>query len=379
MAWLAAVATLASVGYSAYSASQQQTYTPSTTGSREVSDAQARMLPIQRALAAAEQSGGKVDLPPELLGTHSEQQQFVKVPVGPKNKHGQGYEEVPYVASEWESGGKYNPNGGIDPLIYNKAVDVPDKSSLDFAGYGTADIEGKLARQNADTAIALGEKYGVDFAKEATKEAEQADPEGTAARKMEYQLIQDQINKPKPVNPLSTGLESQIDSQLKAGSGLDPMSRDLLEQAVAKSNAARGDRSNAGDIAQSMSTGMEGQARREAGATKSQGFLSSGTSPADIEYRRSQQNLANLGAFTSGQTPESQFSNLSGAGQGAAPQVNGQQLPSMPNNASQVGGQYGVQAYQAQLNQAQNGTSPWLAGLSTLLSGVSSAAKSGGG
>jgi hypothetical protein len=252
---------------------------------------------------------------------------------------------------------------------------VPETTKpVDFTGYGTADVEGKLAQQYAEMQKQLGAKYGTQFAEEARREQELADPQGTAARKMEYDLIQKELSNPQPINPLSSTLESQIDAQLKAGAGLDPMSKDLLDQSVARANADRAGGVQAGDVATSMMTGAEGEARRQAAINKGQAFVSSGSSPADIEYRREQQNLANLSSFVQGRTPESQFQQLSGASQGATPFVAAQQAPTMPGGASQTGGAYSVAAYNAKLQQASQ-PNPWLAGVSSLLSSVGSTAK----
>lgn len=376
----AAAVSLASVGYAA---AQGAPKIPSTgSASRQIAEAQAAALPGQRALAAAEAQGrqGTVHVPrgPQTV-------QFVHIPASYDTTPG-SYDptspffnlfgddkttrSVRYNPADWQEGGKYYGKfPGYDPSkhIYSKKVNVPaHDQTYDFSGYGTADIQGRLARQMADIQTELGRKYGVDFAKEAAHEAELADPEGTAARKQEFKMIEDQIKNPPPINPLSQALESGIRDQLKAGSGLDDISRSLLDDAVTRANAERGGSTQAGDVATSMSTGAEGQARREAGIAKSQAFLSSGSTPEDIAYRREQQNLANLGAFVGGQTPESQFQNLTSVGQGATPFYPGQAPPTQPNNASSVGGPYSVASYQQQLRNAGAGAN-WMSGIGAAL------------
>lgn len=393
----AGAASLASAGYSA--AQGAPTLPNGASASREIAQAQANALPTQRALAAAEQQGGTYDV---FDPAHRERMQMVVVPTG-QEQHlldtggitsatgfdpdlrgidsmfgGRSNLRVPYVESEWQPGGKYYAYGqklaaeGKAPHITtNHKGKVPDKTThYDFKGHSTADIEGELARQLTDQQISLGKKYGTQFAEEARRELELADPEGTAARNREYQMIEDEINNPKPINPLSSMLEGDIDAQLKSGSGLDPMSRDLLDAAVTKANAARSGNTSAGDVAGSMSTGAEGEARRQAGITKAQGFLSSGATPEDIAYRREQQNLQNLGSFVNGRTPESQFQSLAGAGNGSAPFYPGQPSPQLPGNASSVGAQYAGAAGAAKLNAEAGQANPWLAGLSTMLQGI---------
>jgi hypothetical protein len=191
---------------------------------------------------------------------------------------------------------------------------------------------------------------------------------------MEYDLIQKQLSNPAPINPLSSTLENQVDAQLKAGAGLDSQSQDVLNSALARANADRAGGVAPEDVATSMMTGAEGEARRQAAIQKAQGFLSSGSSPADIQYRREQQNLANLSSFVGGRTPESQFQQLSGASQGTTPLVGAQQAPTMPGGASQLGGEYSVAGYQAGTKAAST-PNPWMAGISSLLSSVSGLGK----
>jgi hypothetical protein len=373
----AAAAGLASMGYQAAKGAPQ---IPSgASASREIAQAQANALPEQRALAAAEQQGIST---PMTIPAHKEKTQMAFVPntrtqTGPNGNTSTqitgGGKWVPYKASDWTGTGQYASLG--QPRLKNQNVMVPETTKTEnFQGYGTADVEGKLAGQMADIQQQLGAKYGIPFAEEAKREAELADPQGTAARKMEYDLIQKELNNPTPVNPLSSTLENQVDAQLKAGAGLDPQSQDVLNSALARANADRAGGVAPEDVATSMMTGAEGEARRQAAIQKAQGFLSSGSSPADIQYRREQQNLANLSSFVGGRTPESQFQQLSGASQGTTPLVGAQQAPTMPGGASQLGGEYSVAGYQAGTKAAST-PNPWMAGISSLLSSVSGLGK----
>lgn len=368
-----AAASVAAIGYQA---AQSPPKTPNlASSSREVAEAQANALPDQRRLAAAAQQGGKTTYS---TGPRTEKQllPFVNMP---SYRGARGGQLVPYDPKDWQEGGKYydpsKPN--FQPNIIERKVKVripAGTKEADFTGYGTADVEGDLARKMTDIQLDLGRKYGTQFADEARKAQEQADPEGTAARKLEMEMIQKELDKPSPINPLSASLDKSISGQVGAGSGLDDMSQELLDAALARASADRGGSGLEADLVdQSMSTGMEGQARREAALRKGSAWLASGSTPEDIAYRREQQNISNLGAFVAGQTPQSQFQNLAGAGRGAAPFVPGQAPPQLPQNAGAGGGQYAVNSYQAKINQAANQANPWLAGMSTLLNGISAA------
>lgn len=378
---LTVATTAASLANMGYQAAQGAPGMPNlAAASRETAEAQANALPTQRAIAAAEQQGRSVDYQ---SAAHKEKTQTAFVPsegasvtVNGKTftMPGRGGSWVPYDPKEWEPGGKYNPNGtqAVQPRLKNQNINIPAQTkTADFTGYGTADIEGQLARQQADIESELGKKYGVQFADQARQMQELADPLGTQARAKEYEMIKDSLDHPKPINPLSAGLERDIDAQLKAGSGLDSMSREMLDKAVADASKSRGGGGpSSGSIAADMGQGYEGEARRQAGIDKAQGFVGSGQTPEDIQYKRDQQDISNLGAFTSGQTPQSQFGAIAGAGQGSTPVVNGQKLPGLPANAGASGAGYAASAAGAQAQQQSNQASPYFAGLSALLSGI---------
>lgn len=368
----AAAASLSEMGYAAAQGAPKLPDTAQAT--RETAQAQAAALPTQRGISAAEAQGGTYNVP---TARQKGNVQFVRLPNGNQTR---------YNAADWQQGGKfYGKFAGFDPtknLITKRATIPAGTTPYNFQGFGTADIEGTLAKQMAAINEQLGAKYGTQYAQEAAKEAALADPEGTKARAMENQLIQNQIENPPPVNPLSPALESDINAQVKAGAGLDPQSLALLDNAVAQANSARGGTTQAGDVATSMSTGASGQQRLQQALAKGQAFLSSGSTPEDIQYRREQQNLENLGAYVGGVTPESQFSNLSGVSQGAAPMYQAATQPGQPTNAAAVGGPFSVSAYQQGLRNQLGQANGWLAGIGTALSGVNSGlniAGSGGG
>lgn len=391
LATIATIGTIAaaatSIAGAAYAATRSGPTQPNGySSSRQVAQAQADALPEMLRLQQLEQMGGRgtVNMPAG-YGT----QRVVEVTTGREANaggiarsvfdlptgfiHGIGdntrdtREVVPYVESEWEPGGKYydQRENGQAPWYYMPGAG--GATEMDFTGYGTADIQGKAARDQADLEIALGQKYGTQFAEQSRALQEQADPLGTQARALEFELLQ----KDMPVSPLSGMLNEQIDAQVKAGRGLDPMSRDLLDASVRDANAARGGSVGANAVANSMSTGAEGQARLNAATAKGGQFLASGQTPEDIDFRRTQQGIANLGSFVNGQTPQSQFGNIARSNQGATPITGAQNNATMPNNAGQVGNSYANNAYAANANAAMQ-TPSWMAGLSSMLTSIGS-------
>lgn len=395
---IATLATIAAAGTSIYAgieaANRSIPTVDGASSSKKVSDAQAAALPTQLQLQQLMQQGGKgyVDMP-----AHTREEDFYWVqggsewdynektglfgraamgvdPIGGTvlailgaNSDRTIWNQVP--KSEWEEGGQFYgqdvpPWGGGKRTVQVAA----GPQLVDFSGYGTADIEGTKARKQTDNALTLAQKYGVQFAEQARKEQEQADPLGTKARQMEYDLLK----KDMPVSPINAKLNEQITGQVKAGRGFDPMTADLLDKAVAEANASRGGQATAGDISTSMSTGAAGQQRLDAALSKSGSFLQSGQTPEDVAYKRAQQTISNTGSFVNGQTPQSQFGNLANAGNGATPVAQSQTTTGLPNNATQIGTSYANSVNTGNTNQALNGTNSWFAGLSTLLNGISS-------
>ena len=368
--------TAVSVGYGMYSAASA----PGMPGapdlaaaSREASQANADVLPDQRRLAAAAQQGGTATY---TAHGHKEKQNQVQVRDLSKPNNYASRTWVPYVESEWQPGGKYADATKYQARGRRTAnVTVPESTqTADFTGAGAADVQGKLADQYAGVIGKLGDKYGVQFAEEARRQLQESDPQGFAAREKMYQLIQQQIEE-KPDRPVADLLDKQIGEQLSAGSGLDSMSRDVLDSAVARASADRG-QAVSGDFERPLTTGLEGEARNQAAIQRASGWLSSGSTPEDIAYRREQQNMANLGAFTSGQTPTSQFRNLSSAQQGTTPFNPGQSLPNM-GNGDQGANQFAIGNWNTALEQASSTANPWMSALSLALKGAGAAGAAG--
>ena len=422
MAWIGVTGLALSAGGMAYGMSgagkpQQPNLSAS---SAQLSNVEADMLPIQRQLEAAAQAGEAttVNLP-----QHMETQQFIQVPANSpilsQFAHGQlggktaggaargaaigsvipglgtaagalggavagklfghkapQYVEVPYNPADWEEGGKFagqKPPGNI----ISKQVNVPaGPHTFDFKGLGAADIQSTLAKANAKSQLALSQKYDPQFIAAAKAQEDLANPEGAAARQRMDELVQEQISRPNE-QPVADELNRQLSQRIAAGKGLDEFDTSVLNKSVQDSLGARGGGGAQVDWSRPLTTGFAGEQRRLAGIGESGNFLASGTTPEDVAYRRSQQNMANLSAEMSGQTPVSEFASLSGARNGPTPTANGQPLPLMQGNTSGAAGSAAAGAYSTGMGYAANQANPWFTGLSSVINAASTAGNLG--
>lgn len=241
------------------------------------------------------------------------------------------------------------------------------KRKADFTGYGDADVQGKLAKQMAQIQLDLQKKYGADFIAEARKQQEQADPEGTAARK----LLASEINRVEEERktrqrPVAGALDAQVLGELDRGTGLDDSSTSAIEKVLRE----RGGNLGAEDIATELEGGPAGEARKSARVQKAMSYLSSGASPEDAAFREKQTSLANMASFLSGRTPQSQFASLSGGQQGASPTPQGPGLPNVQGGMPGMADNAALQNYSQGIRATANNVSPWFAGLSLLTKGL---------
>lgn len=251
-----------------------------------------------------------------------------------------------------------------------------EKRNADFTGLGQIDVDTKVARGTAEGLLKVQQKYGVDFANEARKQQELADPEGTAARKRLF----DEVNRIREgrkdvAHPVSDSLDAQVMADLDAGRGLGADQQGELDR-VLRDRAAGGDAATA-DITQALSTNAEAEQRYQNRLQRSMGYLASGATPEDREFREDQTDLSNLSAALSGRTPQSQFASLAGAQQGTTPQARGAALPQANPNAAGIGQQGAQFNYQAGIQQTANTVNPWFAGLSTAVKGAQVAGAAG--
>ena len=254
---------------------------------------------------------------------------------------------------------------------------VPASRTLtaDFTGYGDADTQGQLARAMAEIQLDLQRKYGADFIQEARAQQELADPEGVAARRRlagEINRMEDE--RESRVRPVASGLDAQILEELQGGRGVGADASGL----VASSLAHRRDSNlRPEDILAELESGPEGDARLRERLQKAMGYLSSGSTAKDLEYRDRQQGMANMAAFLAGRTPQSQFGANRQAQQGAAPTPQGSPLPNVPGNLTQTGQNAALQNYAQGVQRVANNVNPWFAGLTLLTQGAATAGAAG--
>lgn len=414
MAWVAigVGVSIASVGASvgmSLAGVGQATQPDLQSSSRALSDTNAALLPIQRGMEAAMQSGDDYNfrLPdgfdassfgvkPTQAGFYDERGNFVSADpnyldsrsnptevaeptrTNDKNQAPNGTNSVkqPLSTSAQKMGGD-SKSGGKNLVWKPSTADykgIPLTQNADgsytahFKGYGQADVQGLIADKTAASKLDLSKKYDSQFIAEALKQQKLADPESFAARELESKLIQDQIN--RPVNsPVSELLDKQVQDSLNAANGdrLTGLDQERLAAAVAQAQADRGGSSGPADFSQPLTTGFAGEQRKQNAAQAAMGFLSSGSSPEDIAYRREQQNLGNLAAEVSGKTPQSQFGSMSGAQNGPTPTMTANPLPVMPGDQSQAAAGVAMQNANTANRASNSQANPWMTGLSSLI------------
>lgn len=385
MSWAAVGVGVASIGISvgmAASGAGQPTQPNLASSSRQLSNTNAALLPIQRGMTAAQQSGGDYSftLPKGMnssgLGITTSGQGWYDTN-GNLVSTDQNY-GTPQATPSGKWGvmePKKNSNVGLTwrpgtaslngvPITQNK----DGSYTVSFKGMGQADVESTIANQSAQNQLALSQKFDPQFIAQALSEQQQADPQSFAARQEESKLIQDQID--RPINsPVSDMLNSQVQDTLNAANNhsLTGMDTERLNAAVASAQGARGGPSTPGDFASPLTTGFAGEQRQGAAAQAAMGFLGSGSSPEDLQYRREQQNLANLSAEVNGKTPQAQFGSMSGAQSGPTPMMTGGPLPVMPGGQDEAAQQAAIQSAQTTNRYNASQSNPWLTGVGSLI------------
>lgn len=237
--------------------------------------------------------------------------------------------------------------------------------TYDFTGLGDADVSGAMSDQMAQGLLDIQRNYGADYVKQRLADLQQADPKGYAARKQLFDQILEQANQ-SPDRPLAENLQQEIVGELNRGGQLDARELQQVQQQSRGGQVAGGNYlGNAATSAEASAVVNAGDAQQKARQQQALAVLASGVSPEDVAYRRLQQSLGNLASFAQGKTPESEFSSLSAAGQGAAPftTTTGAMPLTNPNAAAQ-GAANNLAIYQGTTNWAQQQANPWLAGLS---------------
>lgn len=263
-------------------------------------------------------------------------------------------------------------------------VQIPGQKGplhLDFAGLGEADYQRQYGDAIARAMLELQREKGPEFVQQRLRELEQSDPEGFAMRQRLWESIQNDLAQAKNADrPAAEELQRLIMGELEQAGTLDPKTAQAISQGVLGQQTARGNYlGNAATSEEAMTLADASERQRAQRQQAALAFLVSGTSPEDVAYRREQQGLTNLGSFLTGQTPTSQFQQLSGAQQGAAPFMGGAPLPGVNPNAGMQGVANAFGVFNAQQNWNQQQANPWLAGLTGAAQGVNIWAGLGGG
>lgn len=242
--------------------------------------------------------------------------------------------------------------------------------TYDFTGLGEADFQRQYADAMARTMLDLQQQYGSDYVQQRLKELRLSDPEGTQMRQDLWTRLQRDATE-RPAQPMAENLQARILQDLQRGGSLTDQERQQVEQNVRGLQVARGN--YLGDAAAMQ----EGQAVTQASEDKATlrqqqalQFLASGATPEDVEYRRAQQTLANLGAFLTGTSPTAQFAQLAGAQNQVVPFASSPAGSGVNLNAGANALTFNQGLYAAQSAWNNGQTNPWLAGLALAPAGA---------
>lgn len=347
-------------GASAAMASAMQPEYPAApdyaASSREVAEAEARLLPTRRALEQAARMGTKVTV-------NTVRQTPIYKPVTRQKI------DPRTGAPMWDY--KWDPKGGNDsrtPVMETVSEIVgytPETRVVDFTGMGDAEVEAKIADEMAAFELELSREFAPEFIAAAKRQLELADPEGVAARGKLAGLV---MEEEEPTDrPVAAELERQLREEQGDG-------EDFSEARRARMEARLRERGDIEDTdAPWLVDDLEaegGEARRAGANQRALAFSTSGVSDQDFDYRKQQQELANLASFRRGETPVAQFGQLSGAQQGASPTVRGPALPTVGQNFGGGGAQSAAGYHAALAGQRAGEADSWMAGLGLVLKGA---------
>lgn len=239
-----------------------------------------------------------------------------------------------------------------------------------FSGLGDADTASAVSDQMAQAMLDIQKNNGADFIKQRLADLKQSDPIGYAARQQLFDKILADADT-NPSRPLADDAQKQImellqeNGQLTGGSGGE---LEQVQQGVRGRQLHNGIYLGNAPASEEASTVVNASdAKRTANQQQALGFQLSGVSPEDVEYRRIQQSLSNLGAAINGQNPTAQFASLSGAGNGAAPfTTTGSPYTPTNGNAALNGVQNANSIYAGNVNWANSQVNPFVAGMSGL-------------
>ncbi len=243
--------------------------------------------------------------------------------------------------------------------------------NYDFTGQGQVDTARVVSDQMAQTLLDLQRETSPTIIQQRLDELKAADPEGYAARQQLFDRIMADAQN-HPGRPVNTALQTELQDQLSKGAGFDDAKQENQVR-----NAARGGQVASGIYLGSAPTSQEaktvlnaGENLRNTRENNAMQLLQSGASPEDVAYREMQQAIGNLANFQQGTPPSAQFQQVGSAGMGFPQGTPGAQQIGFNPNAAQQGLQFGQGVYGGQLGYYNAQANPWLAGLSSVGSGL---------
>jgi hypothetical protein len=248
--------------------------------------------------------------------------------------------------------------------------------AFDFTGFGDADFAANYGDQLVGQMLQIQRDLGPAYVEQRLAELEMADPEGAAMRRRLWDVIKTGVEAGPTDRPDLQALQDSIMQDMESAGTLSDRTRQQVSQGVLGGQVARGN--YLGNAAASEEAGAlvrAGEAQRAQRQAQAMAFLTGQLSPADAAQRESQQNMANLGAFIGGETPQAQFGQLSGAQGGAAPF--GGNAPG--TGADPAAGLIGMDWQNARYAAQQQQVNPWIAGIGGAFGGVGMYYNMGGG
>lgn len=250
-------------------------------------------------------------------------------------------------------------------------VNMPGRGDqvFDFTGLGEADYQRIYGDRMAQELLQIQRDFGPQYVEQRLRELEASDPQGAAMRRQLWASIKTSSDTLTD-RPQAEALQRLVLEDLERAGELNPETEERISQRVLGGQVARGNflgNAAATEEASALTQASEQQlAQRQQQALA---FLTGGLSPEDAAYREQQQDLANIGAFMAGETPTAQFSQLSGAANGAAPFTTSGPLPGVNPNAGWLGVQNQQNQWSLTNQLQQNQVNPWLAGFSGAANG----------
>ncbi len=236
--------------------------------------------------------------------------------------------------------------------------------TYDFSGLGDAATASQISGQMAQTMLDIQKADSGAQIAQRLADLQQSDPSGYAARQQLFDKIK-QDAQANPSRPMAEDLQNQITGLLNQGGKLDAKETQQVQEGARGGQASRGIYLGNAPASQEadaiVQTGQQQQTQNQAQA---QSYLASGVSPQDVQYRRIQQSLSNLGSFISGQNPQAQFGQLSGAQGGAVPFTNSGAVTASTNPSAGINGVNNANSiFGINSSYANNQINPFISGL----------------